>query len=823
MSFGDAIGSIAQYAEEAARLDQPGFAVTDHGHLFGLVDAVTTTGVKVIPGCELYVIDPQEEKRHGTSHLTVIAKSSKGLRQLLALLSRSQTEHYYYHGRTPLDELSSLTECFIFSGCRFGYCAKPLLERGDARESRRRLDHLRAMFGDRFFAELQAHDDAAQLTWNTFLRTYGTQHILTNDVHYPKRDHVLAQQVVVGGRASRRETTESPPTQLWLKSAQRMYRDMRQQGFTDAEVVRFMERTVDVAEGCVVRLTSNDYRVPSPDNALQRIEHVIQHSALLRKRRYRERVREELAIIRAKGFAGFFWLLHEIVTWARSRGMYVSNRGSAVSSLVLHLLGVTTIDPLMYDLPVFRFISLTRDEPPDVDIDVERARRDELMTHIFSTYGEEHVAPLANIGRYKPYLLMNDIVRAWEKGYIPDFGSCTPTMKSLLREIAENKREWPKTPQMRKIREIYDLLEDRARYVSVHAGGLVFSARPIWHSTHLYRMNNQHVAAIDKFMAEKIGMMKLDVLIVDTLDILRQAVVKRERDALFNQPPTDPQVYRWLRHHPYDLAGIFQLSDKGRDAVQQIQPRTFNDLMVATTVIRPGSSGLQEYIQGGVTVPERFKKYLVRTRGVVLYQEQIMQLVMDVGFTPHEADYLMKLNKKRENQKTYRSDYARLRRKWIAGCVRHHIPVNDAARLWGYLTEYGFNLGHACGYAYLTYLTAWAKSRYYLRFMCALLNYEKNEAKERQIVRELLRSGVRLLPPHVNESKVQHCVVPGAKAIRIGLGSIKFVGHAAEQIVKHAPFTKKTWEQFQQRHTRLINKRVVDALMAANALENILP
>lgn len=820
MSFGDAIGSLQQISDEAARLEQSAFAITDHGHLFGLVDALTIeNGVKVIPGAEIRVIDSQEEKHHKSSHLTIIAQSNKGLRNLLALLSRAHVDHFYYFGRTPVDELETLEECICLSGCQFGYVAKPLLNRGDARESRRRIAQLRAIFGDRFYLELQSHDDEAQIKWNSFLMEQEGAKVVTNDVHYPKQEDVLARQVAVGGRGSRSETTELPPTQLWLKSGERIFFDMRRQRIGRKDIERMMAQTVDIANSCNIQLKRNDYRVPAPIDAYERIERMCWNNLGKASRKYRQRLAEELAVVKAKGFAGFFWMVHEIIAWAKNKGMYISNRGSAVSSLVLYLLGITTLDPLQYNLPVFRFMSMTRDQPPDIDFDVERARRDELMQHIKDTYGEEHIAQLANIGRYKPYLLMNDIIRAWEKGYISDLGQYNPNIKPQLRKIAEGEEEWPTTKKFAQIKSIYDTLANQARYVSVHAGGILFSARPIWHSTHIYQTNSQYVAALDKYMAEKIGMMKLDILIVDTLDILRKAVPKKHRADLFTIQPNDPAVYRWISKHPYDLAGIFQLSDKGREAIQQIQPRTFDDLMIATTVIRPGSSGLKEYIKGG-EVPDRFKKYLDRTRGVVLYQEQVMQLVMDVGFTPQEADRLMQLNKKPENQKKYKNEYKYLRAKWIQGCSIKGISIEKAATMWNYLIRYGFNASHSAGYSYLTYLTAWAKSKYYLRFMCALLNYEKSEERERQIVRELIRSGVKLLPPHINKSKVNHYVAKG-KAIRVGLGSIKFVGNAARIIVKHQPYDKKSWEQFQTQNRRVVNKRVVDALKEAGALKGI--
>lgn len=790
-SVGDGVGDLRTLAERVQAVGGTTLCVTDHGHLYALPDAYDL-GVRFVPGCELYVIDEQEEMRHKSTHLTVLAPTRTALVGLLTLLSEASRDHYYYRPRIPVERVLETPDLIVLSGCINGYCAKPY-RRGDRDEALRRIRRLAFALGDRFYLEVQAHTDPDQVSWNRFLAGLDLPHVATNDVHFPDPDDYLVWRVVLGGRAgsSPWDPSQEPVTQaLYVMDAERMYRALAVSVGRDVavEALRNAARIVSAAD---VSLLNADWRVPDM-GGFERLRSLVPVEG---PRAYRDRLAFELDVIGRTGFADFFLLVYDIVTWARSKGYYVSNRGSGVASLVLHRLGVTTLDPIRYGLVFERFLSPVRRSPPDIDLDVERAARDDILGYIFSRWGPDRVAVLSNIGRYQPKLLAHDVKRAAAKGYV----SLDPDGVAFCAETGMGSAE---------AKRVCGLL-GRARFISVHAGGLVFFPDSIHEYTHLYRTNSQLVAAVDKRGAERMGLMKLDLLVVDTLDVIRMSCPDGDP---FRLEPDDPRVYAWIRTHAWDYAGLFQITDVGARAIEMIKPQDFEDLMAVVSTIRPGSVSPEEYVEGA-SLPASFADCAAETGGVLVYQEQRMRVLKRAGFSNEEVEEVLKLSKRRD---PVPPQYVR---KWMRACRDLGIAPSTAEYLWSRIQEYGFNRAHAAGYAYLLYLTAWLKKYRYLDFMLALLRMERNEEKKRQIVREMTRRGVRFLPPHVNATADHSLEEEG---VRIGYGHLKNVGwKAAELIEEHAPFTPETWAAFVAKNRRVVNARVLAALRKAGALRGL--
>lgn len=790
-SVGDAVGDLQTLADQVVEVGGTALCVTDHGHLYALPDAYDLQGVRFVPGCELYVLDEQEEMRHKSTHLTVLAPTRSALVGLLALLSEASRDHYYYRPRVPLERVLEVPDIVVLSGCINGYCAKPF-RRGDRDESLRRIRTLARSLKDRFYLELQAHCDPDQTAWNRFLADLGWPCVVTNDVHYPTREDFLTWRVVVGGRAGAGQWDGGQSASELYVTGHAQMLDVLTRTVGDAAATRAVMNTLRLVSDAHVPLLNADWRVPDM-GGYERLRSLVPVTG---PRVYRERLEYELELIGRMGFSDFFLLVYDIVSWARRRGYYVSNRGSAVASLVLYRLGVTTLDPIKYNLVFERFLSPVRRSPPDIDLDVERSARDDILDYVFSRWGPDRVAVLSNVGKYQPKLLAHEVKRASQKGYVDlDSGAVL-----LYAETGQGSGE---------VKRVCDTLLGHARFVSVHAGGLVFFPDSIHEYTHLYRTNSQLVAAVDKRGAERMGLMKLDLLVVDTLDVIR---LSYEDGDPFRVEPDDPRVYAWLRAHPYEYAGLFQVTDVGARAIETIQPQNFEDLMAVVSTIRPGSVSPDEYVSGE-SLPEPFADCASETGGVLVYQEQRMRVLKRAGFTDAEVEDILRLIKRSgEMPREYVV-------KWYRRCSKLGVDLGDARYIWSRIQEYGFNRAHAAGYAYLLYLTAWLKKYRYMDFMLALLKLERNEEKSRQVVREMVKRGVRFLPPHVNAS-ADHRIEEGG--VRIGYGHVKNVGwKAAELIEANAPFDRDKWQEFVRKNRRVVNARVIAALSRAGALQGL--
>lgn len=798
----DGVGSVQDYVAQASKLGQSAFAVTDHGHLFALSE-IWSSGFNVIPGCEVYCYDPSETKRHQSSHLTLLALDESALRLLLFVLCRS-AENYYYVPRIQEEDLHTLAQANIvcLSGCIVGYCAKPYLN-GNESAALSRIRRLQRLFGDRFFLELQIGPVAEQVEWNKYLvglKFPVSQYVVTCDVHYPSKKDYWSYVVAVGGRGYDVEPRFDSARVLYMHDGRAVYEALRGQGISEKYARAAVLNTVKIADSVSVRIRPNNWQVPSVPFADRHLRLLVEKA--LRDGRYKyeywDRAEEELKIIAAKGFSGFFLLVHDMISYARRQGYYVNNRGSAVGSLVLYLLGVTCLDPVKYNIPYWRFISMERDQPPDIDFDFERKHRDKIVEYVRQRYGSEHVAQIANIGRYHEKLLMADIRRAVRRGFLPisesEFNSNTARAQKYINRIKSG-------------------LLNRARFISVHAGGFVITGQPLWNYTHYYKTHNKMVAALDKYMAERFQMMKVDALVVDTLDVLRQSV----GDSVdpFRLEPDNENVYRWLNEHPHRLYGVFQLGTSvGQEVVKTIRPKNFDELMMAISISRPGASLKRLHKEVGAK-NKQVLEILKRTNGCLIYQEQQMQILRAAGFSEQEVERIIKLNKHVSNLEKYADEYEMYRKKWLASKL-----VRDPHKFWEYLTSYGFNMAHAASYAYLCYITLWAKAYHYLDYMLACLNYERNEEKQRQIISELLSMGYKFDLPHVNYSEDVH-VVQGS-AIRLSLRALPGVGEKAVRlIVKHKPYDAKKWNRLVEKNRRILNSRVVAILREHGALTGV--
>jgi DNA polymerase-3 subunit alpha len=876
----DGACDVEKLARRVKELGMPAVAMTDHGNIFGavhFVNAAHKEGIKPIVGCELYVCKKDDHDIRRTppegdtyNHLLVLAENEEGYRNLTKITSEASLHGFYYKPRISKKFLAEHSRGLIgLSGCLKGEVAERLME-GKYGAAREAAATYRDLFGkDNFFLEIQdqglemehrIHPGLFQLE-----KDLGMPMVATNDSHYLCEDDAHAQDVMLciqtGKSIQETNRMKFEGTQFFVKSHDEMERV-----FKDAPDV--LTRTVGIAERCNLRLekVSNPFPhfdVPAGFTLDSYFEHVTREGFARRREvlaslsdqgrlkhplsDYEQRLSRELSIIQQMKFSGYFLIVWDFIRYAREHDIPVGpGRGSAAGALVAYSLGITDIDPLQHELLFERFLNPERVSMPDIDIDFCMNRRGEVIDYVTRKYGRENVAQIITFGTMAAKAAIKDVGRAMDMPYsdVDRIAKMVPTtlnikLEDAIKESPQLQEAYEKDQQVRQLFDTARKLEGLVRNAGVHAAGVVIAPRPLTDLVPLFRTKNEEiVTAYDMMAIEKMGLLKMDFLGLTTLTILDDSLklIKQTRNESLNLndiPLDNAATYEKVFHKGL-TSGVFQFESHGmRDVLRRYQPNSIEDLTALNALYRPGP------IQGGMIddfierkhgrrkieyeLPD-LKEILAETLGVIVYQEQVMQIANRLaGYSLGEADLL-----RRAMGKKNVDEMAKQRERFVQGAVKHGFPQKKIEKIFDLMAQfagYGFNKSHSAAYALLAYHTAYLKTYYPVEFMAALLTSVTGSTDDVvKYINECREMGIAVEPPDINVSDANF--TPHGEAIRFGLAAVKNVGgNAIESIVAARtklgrPFAS-VYEFCEEVDLRLLNKRVLESLIKSGAMDSM--
>jgi DNA polymerase-3 subunit alpha len=843
--------------------------------------------VKPIIGCEVYVARGSRHERgektnggngqeraegepgqRGSNHLVLLCESLEGYHNLIKLVSAGFLEGFYYKPRIDYDLLSKHSKGLIaLSACLRGPVTEAVVEEKFdlARENAYRL---RDVFGKgNFFIEVQDQGLEIEKGVNRELvrlsKETGIPLVATNDCHYLHHDDAHAQDVLLCIQTGK---TMSDAHRMKFQTDQFYFKTAVEMAQVFGELPDALSRTVDIAQRCNVKIERipspfPEFKVPAGHTAGSYFEKVVREGfasrlpilerqaqqGMLRNplSEYEKRLTSEIEMIQKMRYEGYFLIVWDFIHYARTQDVPVGpGRGSAAGSLVSYALRITDVDPLQYNLLFERFLNPERVSMPDIDIDFCMRRRGELIDYVTQKYGRENVAQIITFGTMAAKAAIKDVGRAMDIPYaeVDRLAKLVPNtlgieLEPALAQTPQLKAAVTSDERLKDLMAVALRLEGLARHASTHAAGVVISPRPLTDIVPLYKTSRDEVTTqYDMNALERIGLLKMDFLGLTTLTVLQDTVrmiqqnrgVKVELDTLALD---DADTYKLFARG--DTTAIFQFESHGmRDILRRYQPTRIEDLTALNALYRPGP------IQGGMIddfikrkhgttkvsyeLPQ-LKDILEETYGVILYQEQVMQIANCLAsFSLGEADILRRAMGKKKKE-----EMASQRAKFMSGCATNKTPEKKAERIFNLMEEfagYGFNKSHSCAYALLAYQTAYLKTHYPVEFMAALLTSEAgNTDKIVKYINEARGMSISILPPDVNESDLYF--TPVGEAIRFGLAAIKNVGENTAKAIRESRLSqgefRSLYEFCERIESRFLNKRVFESLIKSGAMDSL--
>ncbi|MFL5892812.1 MAG: DNA polymerase III subunit alpha, partial [Solirubrobacterales bacterium] len=869
----DGACKIDRLAARAAELGMPALGLTDHGVMNGAVEhyeACKANGIKPILGLEAYLVDDRRaEGRVERNHLTLLAASDEGFRNLVKLTSGGFLDGFR-RGKPSVDtELLQrhADGVIVLTGClQSRFCQR--LVHGQPDDARAHVDELIGIFGgDNVYFEIQANGVAEQDKANEGIvriaREVGRPLVATGDVHYLRReDHSNHAALLC---VQTKSTIEHPKltfdnNEYYLKSPQEMAESF-------SNWPESVPTTLEIAARCNVEMELGQLLLPrfptadgeEPGTMLRRL------ATEGLRRRYGdpppaeavERLEFELGVIEEMGFESYFLIVWDFVRYAKENGIAVGpGRGSAAGSIVSYALRITDLDPLAEGLMFERFLNPGRKSMPDIDIDFSVRGREQVIRYVADKYGRESVAQIITFGKMAPRAATRDAARVLGLDYatgdrlakqIPEpIMGRSPSFAECLKQGRELRHTYDSDPDAKRVIDVAQGLEGIVRNNSIHAAAVVIADRPLQEVVPLQlaedrtapangtngngsgKPERQYKVVTQYSMGpiEEIGLLKMDFLGLRNLDVIEDAaaIIERsrgERIDIKDVPLDDPKTYEMLAGG--DSIGVFQFESDGmRDALKTVRPTEFRDLVALVALYRPGAMRyIGEYARGkrdpssvGFRDP-RLRPITESTYGCVIYQEQLMEIAKQMaGFSPAEADDLRKAVGKKK-----RDLMATMKEKFLEGMAASKTDRRVAQDLWSLMeaaADYSFNRSHAACYALIAYRTAWLRANYAAEYMAALIStVMSTKDKVPFFVNRCDEMGIEVLPPDVNTS--DHGFVVSGNSIRFGLDAVKNVGHVAVQAILDARssggnFTS-LWDFCERVDTRAVNKRAVECLV----------
>ena len=874
----DGVCEIEQLMQVVAEQKMPSVAMTDHGNLFGAVkfyNEANAKGIHPVIGCEVYVSQQGHKTRSDTdryNHLVLLCENQEGYSNLIDLVSTAYLEGFYYKPRIDKDLLQQKSKGLIaLSACLRGDINETLM--ADRYHEGLKLAHeYTDLFGrDNFFLEVQDHQlDQDKVVTPQLVRMSaetGIPLVATNDSHYLRKEDARAHEILMCIQTGK---TMSDPNRMRFSHPEFYMKSRAEMMALFGEIPDAVDRPFDIAQRCHVKLEKvknpfPDFPLPTQHTTDSYFEHVAREGFEKRRSRleamaargalkchvedYAERLDFEIKMIQQMKFSGYFLIVWDFIRFARSMNIPVGpGRGSAAGSLVSYAMEITDIDPLQYGLLFERFLNPERVSMPDIDIDFCMNRRGEVIQYVTQKYGREQVAQIITFNTLGTRAAIKDVGRALDIAYgeVEKLTKLVPGILNIdLKKSFEMEPGFAEAGKKdARIQDVLDTavrLEGLARNASVHAAGVVISPVPLRTIVPLYKTNRDEIVTeYDMNGLDKLGLLKMDFLGLTTLTLLDDAIKlihKRHGVHLVIEdlPLDDPKSYEIFCKA--FTSGVFQFESQGmRDILRKYQPSRLEDLTALNALYRPGP------IQGGMLddfierkhgrkqvrydLPE-LKPILEETYGVILYQEQVMQISSRLaGYSLGDADLLRRAMGKKKAE-----EMAQQRSRFTEGGIANGFPQPKIEKIFDLMEQfagYGFNKSHSAAYAYLAFATAYLKAHFPVDFMAALLTSETgNVPKVVKYINECREMQIKVLPPDINASECNFTpdLYEGADAIRFGLGAVKNVGSNAIEAICQARTKVGRFTSLHQFCEAVdltqLNRRMIESLIRAGALDEL--
>lgn len=860
----DGAQKVKSIIERVKELGMNAVAITEHGNMFSTVEFYITAkenGIKPIIGCEIYVTkDPEpgqmpSSKGPNYNHLVLLAKNLTGYKNLIKIVTYGYLEGFYYKPCVTKEILRKYSEGLIaLSACVKGEIQE-LTIRGNYDAARKSAIEYMEIFPDRFYLEVQNHFLQDEKIWIDFSKQLskelGIPRVATNDTHYTLKEHWEAHDALLcigmGKEITDPNRRKYEPHEYYIKSPE----EMLQLFPNDPEVI---ENTLRIADECNLEIEIGkvhlpEYKIPEGSNSLNEYDYLKQLVYKGLKERYpeitpeiKERADFELKTIRDMGFTGYFLIVQDFVKFAKDNGIPVGpGRGSAAGSLVAYSLGITNIDPLKYNLLFERFLNPERISMPDIDIDFCEERRSEVIDYIKKKYGEKSVTHIITFGTLKARAVIRDVGRVLgiplaEVDRIAKMIPEGPGVKlaQAIEDVPELKKASEIDEAHRKLFEISLILEGMNRHTSTHAAGLVIAPGELTDYLPLHKSSTGDITTqYEMKCIDKIGLLKVDFLglrnltvIENTLQLLKKKGVHVD---INNLPEKDEKTFQLFGEGR--TIGVFQFESASmRKYLMKLKPTCIQDLIAMNALHRPGPMQMiEEFIKRkhGKSKIEylhpSLEPILKETYGIIVYQEQVMQIAHKIaGFSLAKAD-LMRRAMGKKDKKTMKS----LMDNFIQGAVDNGIEPKTAREIFNLIerfAEYGFNKSHSTAYAVLAYEIAYLKAHYPAEFMTSNISSEMDKTNRVTVLsNEARHMGLEILPPDVNYSEVNFST--DGKTIRYGLHAIKNVGEKAAKSIVEARKKVGKFKSFFHFVScvdlRTVNRKTLESLVASGATDSL--
>ena len=872
----DGACDVHKLVNRVAALGQTSVAMTDHGNIYGAVhffNAAKEKGIKPILGCELYVCkaeDHRAETPHDQyNHLLVLAENEEGYRNLIRLTSEASLHGFYRKPRVSKKYLAENSKGLIgFSGCLSGELCEEL-SAGRFEKGKAVAREYQDIFGrGNFYLEIQdqglEQEKKIQSDLFRLERELEIPLVLTNDSHYlcgeDSHAHDVMLCVQTGAKIHDADRLRFDSDQFFVKSAEEMARL-----FPDSPGVT--QRTMEIAERCKLKLNAVENPFPEfavpPEHTIDSYFEQVCREGLKRRfdtavrqlelrgvlrtplHEYESRLNFEIGIIKQMKYSGYFLIVWDFIKYARDHGIPVGpGRGSATGSLVAYAMEITNIDPMQNVLLFERFLNPERVTMPDIDVDFCQNRRGEVIDYVTRKYGREQVAQIITFNTMAAKASIKDCGRAMDMPYgdVDRIAKLVPptvgmTIDKALEEVPDLRKAYDNDKQIRELIDTAKKLEGLVRGAGVHASAVVIAPRPLTELVPLNRTKNDEiVTAYDMKAVEKMGLLKMDFLGLTTLTVIDDCVTlieqtRGEKLDIEMIPLDDPETFKKVFHTAL-TSGIFQFESSGmRDILRRYKPDSVEELTALNALYRPGPmSMIDDFVERKwgrrkveYLLPE-LEGILKDSLGVIVYQEQVMRIAnVLASYSLGEADLLRRAMGKKNAEAM-----AKQRDRFMSGAAALGHPKNPVGEIFDQMEKfsgYGFNKSHSAAYSLVAYQTAYLKTHYPVEFMAALLTSETSKPENVvKYIQECKEMGISVEPPDVQVSGAQF--TPHGEAIRFGLAAVKNVGGNAIESIKKAREElggrfRSFWEFCEKVDLRVMNKRVIESLIKAGALDSL--
>ncbi len=869
----DGEGTIKKVLDRAKELGQTAMAITDHGNMYGVIDFyeyAKQIGIKPILGCEVYVAsrtryDKVHELDSKNYHLILLAKNDIGYKNLMKIVSTGWVDGFYYKPRVDIETLTKYSEGLIaLSGCMFGVISRHLLG-SNPDEARRTAEKYIEIFGkENFYIEIQDHGLYDQKKLNSQLislaKEFGLGLVATNDIHYVTQNDAQYQDILMciqmGKTINDDDRMKMESSQLYVKSEEEMNELF-------SYVPEALENTQKIADLCNVEIEFGKLHLPEfalPDGytAFKYLKELCQKGFENRfpdaDDEIKSRLNYELETIKSMGYVEYFLIVWDFINYAKSNGIMVGpGRGSAAGSIVSYCLGITDINPIKYGLIFERFLNPERVTMPDIDIDFCYERRGEVIDYVNQKYGSDHVAQIITFGTMAARLAIRDVGRALDVPYaladsvakeIPM--ALDMTIEKALKINPQLKEMYDSDPQIKKLIETSIELEGLPRHASTHAAGVVITREPVTSYVPVQCNSDVITTQFTKDTVEHLGLLKMDFLGLRTLTVIRDTIenIKKTRGEVLNISEIDfddKEVYQMISRG--DTDGVFQLESGGMQSfMKELCPTSIEDIIAGISLYRPGPmDSIPRYVANknnpkNITYKHPLLENILNvTYGCIVYQEQVMQIVRDLGgYSLGRSDLVRRaMSKKKtdvmeQERKNFihgiKNEKGEIE---VEGAKGKGIDEKTAAEIFDEMMDfakYAFNKSHAAAYAFVSYQTAYLKHHYPVEFFAALLtSCLGHPDKITKYLNSARNLGIKILPPDINKSN--SAFVPDGENIRFSLGAVKSVGVSiiddiAKERTEGGEFTSFT--NFCKRMASgKLNKRGLEALVRCGAFDSM--